>query len=75
MSPAADAGVLQINGSPTDAAAGLIKDGIHDGLASGGYKTLAEFDTPDWAPPKAQQWASGPDHPFRQEDHRRGGRQ
>ena len=23
------------------------------------YKTLAEFDTPDWAPPKAQEWASG----------------
>ncbi|HEY4161639.1 MAG TPA: sugar ABC transporter substrate-binding protein [Dongiaceae bacterium] len=52
-------GILQINGSPTDAAAGLIKDGIHEGLANSGYKTLAEFDTPDWAPPKAQQWASG----------------
>jgi D-xylose transport system substrate-binding protein len=52
-------GILQINGSPTDAAAGLIKDGIHAGLAESGYKTLAEFDTPDWAPPKAQQWASG----------------
>ena len=24
-----------------------------------GYKTLAEYDTPDWAPPKAQEWASG----------------
>lgn len=57
---AADAGgLLQINGSPTDAAAGLIKDGIHEGIASSGYKTLAEFDTPDWAPPKAQEWASG----------------
>ena len=57
--PADKGGILQINGSPTDAAAGLIKDGIHQGLADGGYKTLAEFDTPDWAPPKAQQWASG----------------
>ena len=54
-----DAGVLEINGSPTDAAAGLIKKGIHDGLAAGGYATLSEFDTPEWAPPKAQQWASG----------------
>ncbi|MBK3398009.1 MULTISPECIES: sugar ABC transporter substrate-binding protein [Methylobacterium] len=54
-----EGGLLQINGSPTDAAAGLIKKGIHDGLAEGGYKTLAEYDTPDWAPPKAQQWASG----------------
>ena len=53
------AGVLQINGSPTDAAAGLIRDGIHKGLANSGYKTLAEFDTPDWAPPKAQEWAAG----------------
>jgi D-xylose transport system substrate-binding protein len=52
-------GVLQINGSPTDAAAGLIRDGIDSALDASGYKTLAEFDTPDWAPPEAQQWASG----------------
>ena len=43
------AGVLQINGSPTDAAAGLIRDGIHRGLKASGYTTLAEFDTPEWA--------------------------
>ncbi|MCS2158956.1 sugar ABC transporter substrate-binding protein [Scandinavium sp. H11S7] len=55
----AGAGVLQINGSPTDAAAGLIRDGIHRGLKDSGYKTLAEFDTPEWAPPKAQEWAAG----------------
>lgn len=53
------AGVLQINGSPTDAAAGLIRDGIHRGLKESGYATLAEFDTPEWAPPKAQEWAAG----------------
>ena len=53
------AGILQINGSPTDAAAGLIRDGIHKGLENSGYKTLAEFDTPDWAPPKAQEWTAG----------------
>lgn len=52
-------GVLQINGSPTDAAAGLIRDGIHEGLASSGYKTLAEYDTPNWLPTNAQQWAAG----------------
>ncbi len=52
-------GVLEVNGSPTDAAAGLIKKGVHEGLASGGYKTLAEYDTPDWLPSKAQQWVSG----------------
>lgn len=53
------AGVLQINGSPTDAAAGLIRDGVHRALAASGFATLAEFDTPDWAPPKAQEWAAG----------------
>jgi D-xylose transport system substrate-binding protein len=56
---AGDGGVLQINGSPTDAAAGLIKKGIHAGLDNSGYPILSEFDTPDWAPPKAQEWASG----------------
>ncbi|OHV71838.1 sugar ABC transporter substrate-binding protein [Ensifer sp. LCM 4579] len=57
--PTDKGGVLQINGSPTDAAAGLIRDGIHAGIATSEYKTLAEYDTPDWAPPKAQEWASG----------------
>ncbi len=57
--PGDKGGVLQINGSPTDAAAGLIKNGIHAGLKDSGYKTLAEYDTPEWAPSKAQQWASG----------------
>ena len=59
VSGSGDMGVLEINGSPTDAAAGLIKKGIHEGLENSGYKTLAEYDTPEWAPPKAQQWASG----------------
>lgn len=53
------AGVLQVNGSPTDAAAGLIRDGIRRGLAASGYRTLAEFDTPDWKPTEAQQWVAG----------------
>lgn len=53
------AGVLQINGSPTDAAAGLIRDGIDRALDASPYVTLSEFDTPDWAPPRAQEWAAG----------------
>jgi D-xylose transport system substrate-binding protein len=57
--PTGKGGVLEVNGSPTDAAAGLIRKGIHAGLEGSGYKTLAEYDTPDWAPPKAQQWVSG----------------
>lgn len=56
---ASDKGVLEVNGSPTDAAAGLIKKGIHEGLTSGGYATLAEYDTPEWDPTKAQQWVAG----------------
>ncbi|KOU76224.1 ABC transporter substrate-binding protein [Streptomyces sp. MMG1533] len=55
----AKGGVLQINGSPTDAAAGLIKKGIHNAVDDSGFKLLAEYDTPGWAPEKAQQWASG----------------
>lgn len=54
-----DGGILQINGSPTDAAARLIREGIHDGLAAGAYETLAEFDAPNWSLPQAQQWTSG----------------
>lgn len=52
-------GVLQINGSPTDAAAGLIGNGMRRALTESPYEILAEFDTPDWAPPKAQEWAAG----------------
>ncbi len=52
-------GILEVNGSPTDAAAGLIKKGIHEGLAGSGISTLAEFDTPQWLPANAQNWVSG----------------
>ncbi len=55
----ADVGLLEVNGSPTDAAAGLIKKGVHEGLADSGYQTLAEYDTPEWLPSKAQQWVGG----------------
>jgi len=51
--------LLEVNGSPTDAAAGLIKKGIHEGIAGSGFATLAEYDTPNWDPTKAQQWVSG----------------
>ncbi len=55
----AKGGLLQVNGSPTDAAAGLIKKGIHSAVDSSGFKLLAEFDTPGWEPTKAQDWVSG----------------
>jgi D-xylose transport system substrate-binding protein len=55
----AKGGLLQVNGSPTDAAAGLIKKGIHNAVDASGFKLLAEFDTPGWQPPKAQEWVGG----------------
>lgn len=61
----AKGGILQVNGSPTDAAAGLIKKGIHSAVDPSGFKLLAEFDTPDWQPEKAQQWVSGQISQFR----------
>lgn len=54
----AGTGILIVNGSPTDAAAGLIKKGIHDVVDPSGIKVLAEFDTPDWVPAKAQAWVT-----------------
>ena len=57
--PTDTGGVLQVNGSPTDAAAQLIADGSRAALAESGYTTLAEFDTPNWSPPDAQEWVSG----------------
>jgi len=55
----AKGGLLEVNGSPTDAAAGLIKKGVHSVVDTSGYKILSEYDTPDWAPSKAQTWVSG----------------
>lgn len=55
----AEGGLLIVNGSPTDAAAGLIKKGIHNSVDASDYKVLAEFDTPGWDPAKAQEWVSG----------------
>ena len=52
-------GILEVNGSPTDAAAGLIKKGVHSALEDSGWTPLAEYDTPEWEPSKAQQWVGG----------------
>jgi D-xylose transport system substrate-binding protein len=53
------AGLLLVNGSPTDAAAGLIKKGIHESVDSSGVPVLAEYDTIDWKPENAQKWVAG----------------
>ena len=51
-------GILQVNGSPTDAAAGLIRDGVSSVVDASAYEVLAEFDTPGWQPPDAQEFVS-----------------
>ena len=57
--PGPGQGILIVNGSPTDAAAGLIKKGIHEGVDNSGVPVLAEYDTIDWKPENAQKWVSG----------------
>lgn len=52
-------GVLIVGGSPTDNAAGLIKKGMEAGVAGSNYEVLAQFDTPEWDPAKAQEWVAG----------------
>ncbi len=59
----AKGGLLQINGSPTDAAAGLIKKGVHSVVDASGLKLLAEYDTPDWAAGQGPGLGERSDHP------------
>ncbi|MBC7441718.1 MAG: substrate-binding domain-containing protein, partial [Ramlibacter sp.] len=47
-------GIIMINGSPTDGNAALFKKGAHSVIDPSGIPILAEFDTPDWSPDKAQ---------------------
>jgi D-xylose transport system substrate-binding protein len=51
--------VVMINGSPTDNNATLFKKGAHSVIDGSGYTVIAEFDTPDWSPDKAQEWMAG----------------
>ncbi|MHA6669782.1 ABC transporter substrate-binding protein [Homoserinimonas sp. A447] len=51
--------VVMINGSPTDNNATLFKKGAHNVIDASPYNVVAEFDTPDWSPDKAQEWMAG----------------
>lgn len=55
----AQGGILMVNGSPTDNNAGQFKAGALTSIDGSGFPILAEFDTPDWSPDKAQEWVSG----------------
>lgn len=56
---ASDGGLLIVGGSPDDDAAQLIKEGMLSGVEASEFDVLAEFDTPDWDPPQAQEWVDG----------------
>jgi D-xylose transport system substrate-binding protein len=52
------AGILMIDGSPTDNNATLFAKGAHSVIDGSGYKVLAEYQTPGWDPAQAQTWAA-----------------
>jgi D-xylose transport system substrate-binding protein len=56
---ASSGGILMVNGSPTDNNATLFKKGAHSVIDGSGFNVLAEFDTPDWSPDKAQEFVTG----------------
>lgn len=55
----ATGGILMVNGSPTDNNAGDFKKGALSAIQASDYTVLADFDTPDWSPDKAQEWVAG----------------
>lgn len=55
----ATGGILMVHGSPTDNNAGDYKTGSLGEINDSDYEILAEFDTPDWSPDKAQEWVAG----------------
>lgn len=55
----ATGGILMVNGSPTDGNAADFKAGALSRIEASRFPVLAEFDTPDWSPDKAQEWVSG----------------
>ena len=48
-----------VNGSPTDNNATLFARGAHEVIDRTGLRILAEYETPDWSPDKAQEWVAG----------------
>ncbi|NTW40160.1 MAG: sugar ABC transporter substrate-binding protein [Cellulomonadaceae bacterium] len=52
-------GVLVVNGATTDPNAAGLRLGLARALDGSGIAVLAEYDTPDWSPDKAQEWVQG----------------
>lgn len=55
----ASGGILMVDGSPTDNNATLFARGAHSIIDPSGLHILAEYQTPDWSPDKAQSWVAG----------------
>lgn len=55
----ASGGILMVNGSPTDGNAGQFKEGALSQVEPSDFPVLADFDSPDWSPDKAQDWVAG----------------
>lgn len=55
----ASGGILMVNGSPTDGNAGEFKSGAQSQIEPSPFPVLADFDSPDWSPDKAQDWVAG----------------
>jgi D-xylose transport system substrate-binding protein len=56
---AGSAGVLLVNGSPTDSNAAQFREGARRVIDQSDLRVLAEYDTPGWSPEKAQEWVAG----------------
>lgn len=54
-----DGGVLMVNGAATDSNSEALKAGALEALDAAGITVLAQYDTPDWSPDKAQDWVAG----------------
>lgn len=54
-----DPGLLVVNGSPTDTNSAALRRGLTTALDGTDIRILAEYDTPDWSPDKAQDWVAG----------------
>jgi D-xylose transport system substrate-binding protein len=54
-----EGGILMVNGAPTDSNASLFRSGARSVIDASGVRLLAEYDTPDWSPDKAQEWVAG----------------
>lgn len=52
-------GILMVNGSPTDSNAASFATGARAVIDPTNLRVLAEYQTPDWSPDKAQEWVSG----------------